>query len=169
MIRVLDTSEFKELEYPEELKGSWVYYVFFKNHKTLGGIVCAYFNNKYPSGSVFVGDHILNDYPDVYGTWKKDDEFGKIVMDRVAVSPILRNRGIGRAAVYYGAKILEHFFNKKVAHEYGSEIGNRLYSSAFKTNNVKDTPVEETIDLREHFFDQPAYPYVFFGKRVVND
>jgi GNAT superfamily N-acetyltransferase len=167
MLKVIDTSSFKELEYPKELFGAWVYYVFFKNHKSLGGIVCAYFNDKHPSGSVYVGEYILNDYPDVYGTWKKDNEFGKIVMDRVAVSPILRGKGVGKSAVYYGAKILEHFFNKTVSHEYGSQIGNKLYTSAFNTNLVKDTPIEGSIDLREEFFDQPAHPYIFFGKRAV--
>ncbi len=166
MFELVDTSGIKNLEYPKELSGAWVYYVFFKNHKNLGGIVCAYFNDKYPSGSVYVGDQILNDYPDVYGTWKKDDEFNKVVMDRVAVSPILRNKGIGRAAVFYGAKVLESCFNKKVSHEYGSEIGNRLYTSAFSVDIVEDTSVENAIDLREDLFYQPIYPYIFFGRRV---
>jgi GNAT superfamily N-acetyltransferase len=167
MIRILDTSEFEELKYPEELEGSWFYYVFFKNHKTLGGIVCVYFNDKYPSGSVCVGDYILNDYPDIYGTWKIDDEFGNILSDRLSVSPILRNKGIGKTALFYGAQALKYLFNKNFTHAYGSKAGNRLYSSAFGVDNVKDTPVEETIDLRDQFFDQPAYPYIFFGKRVV--
>lgn len=166
MFERVDTSSFKELEYPKELDGAWVYYVFFKNHKDLGGIVCAYFNDKYPSGSVYVGDKILNDYPDVYGTWKKEDEFSNIVMDRVSVSPVLRQKGIGRAAVFYGARVLELYFNKNVLHTYGSSIGNRLYSSAFNVSNVEDTPVETALDLREDLFDQPIYPYVFFGRRV---
>ena len=167
MISVLDTSEFKELAYPEELKGSWFYYVFFKNHKTLDGICCVYFNDKYPSGSICVGDYILNDYPDVYATWKKVDVLGNILTDRMSVSPILRKLGIGKTSLYYGSKVLKHLFKKTLTHEYGSEIGNKMYSSAFKTDNVKNTAVEETIDLREQFFDQPAYPYVFFGRRVA--
>lgn len=167
MIRVLDTSKVKELSYPEELKGSWFYYVFFKNHKTLDGICCVYFNDKYPSGSVCTGDYLLNDYPDVYATWKKEDTFKNILTHRMSVSPILRKMGIGKTSLYYGAKILKHLFNKNLVHEYGSEIGNKMYSSAFNTNDVKNTPVEENIDLREQFFEQPAYPYIFFGKRVV--
>lgn len=166
MISILDTSGFKELEYPEELKGSWFYYVFFKDHGSLGGIVCVYFNDKYPSGSVCVGGYMLNDYPDIYGTWKKDDEFGNILSDRLSVSPILRKKGIGKVALFYGAQALKYLFNKNFVHEYGSPIGNKIYSSAFNVEPIQDTPVEETIDLREEFFDQPAYPYVFFGKRV---
>lgn len=166
MIKLLDTSGFKELEYPEELNGSWFYYVFFENHKTLGGVVCVYFNDMYPSGSVCVGDYILNKYPDIYGTWKKDDEFGNISSDRMSVSPILRKRGIGKIALFYGAQALKYLFNKNFIHEYGSAIGNRLYSSAFNVESIKDTSVEEAIDLKEEFFDQPIEPYVFFGRRV---
>jgi hypothetical protein len=167
MIRVLDTSRFKQLEYPEDLKGSWFYYVFFENHKTLDGICCVYFNDKYPSGSVCVGDYILNDYPDVYATWKKKDSDGNILTDRMAVSPNLREMGIGKTSLYYGANALKYLFDRNLIHEYGSEIGNRMYSAAFDTDNVEDTPVENAIDLKEQFFDQPAYPYVFFGKRIV--
>lgn len=166
MIKVLDTSSFKELTYPKELEGSWFYYVFFENHKTLDGIACVYFNDKYPTGSVCIGDHILNDYPDVYATWKKEDDIGNILTDRMSVSPIFRMKGIGKTSLYYGSKVLKHLFHKTLVHEYGSEIGNKMYSSAFKTNHVKNTSVEQAIDLREDFFDQPAYPYVFFGKRV---
>jgi hypothetical protein len=167
LIKVLNTSSFKELDYPSELKGSWFYYVFFKNHKTLGGIVCVYFNEKYPSGSVCVGDYILNDYPDIYGTWKIDDEFGNILSDRMSVSPILRQKGIGKVALFYGAQALKYLFNKNFIHEYGSELGNKLYSSAFNVEPIEDTKVEEAIDLAEHFFDQPIHPSVFFGKKVL--
>lgn len=167
MIEVLNTSNFKELVYPEELKGSWVYYVFFKDHKTLDGICCIYFNDKYPSGFVCIGDYILNDYPDVYATWKKEDGQKNIFTDRMLVSPILREKGIGKTSLYYGSKVLRYLFGKNLVHEYGSEIGNKMYSSAFKVNNVENTPVEQTVDLREQFFIQPAHPYIFFGKRVV--
>lgn len=166
MIKVLNPSSFKELKYPEELEGSWFYYVFFKNHKTLDGMACVYFNDKYPSGSVCVGEYILNDYPDIYATWKKEDDFKNIMTDRMLVSPVLRKKGIGKSSLHYGSKVLKQIFNKNLVHEYGSEIGNKMYSSAFKIDNVYNTPVEQTIDLREEFFDQPAYPYVFFGKRV---
>ena len=167
MASILDTSRFEELAYPKELKGSWFYYVFFDNHPTLSGIVCVYFNDKYPSGTVLIGEYVLNDYPDVYGTWKKDDQNGNIISDRLAVSPTLRKRGIGKVALFYGAQALKYLFNKNFIHEYGSEAGNRLYSSAFGINNVEDTKVEEKIDLREEFFDQPAYPHIFFGRRVA--
>jgi GNAT superfamily N-acetyltransferase len=166
LIRVLDTSGFKELEYPEELKGSWFYYVFFENHSSLDGIACVYFNDKYPSGSVCVGDYILNDYPDIYATWKKIDEFKNVVADRMLVSPILRKRGIGKSSLYYGAQVLKYMFDKNLVHEYGSEAGNRLYTAAFKDNPVETAAQEESLDLREEFFDQPIEPYVFFGKRA---
>lgn len=165
MFDLVDTSSFK-VEYPEKLSGAWVYYVFFKDHKTLDGIICAYFNDKHPSGSVYVGDYILNDYPDVYGTWKKDNDSKKNVMDRIAVSPILRKKGIGSAALYYGANLLEHLYDKSFDHKYASEIGNKIYSSAFDVMSDVDSTSIEAIHLREEFFEQPAYPYVFFGRRV---
>jgi GNAT superfamily N-acetyltransferase len=166
MITVLDSLKLKDLEYPKELKGSWFYYVFFTDHPTLNGIVCVYFNDKYPSGSVCIGDYILNDYPDIYGTWKNDDGAGNIVSHRMSVSPLLRNKGIGKAALLYGAQVLKHMFNKNFTHEYGSEIGNKLYSSAFGAENAGNPEVGHSLDLREDFFDQPAYPHIFFGRRV---
>lgn len=167
MIEVLNTSNFKELVYPDELKGSWMYYVFFKNHPTLDGICCVYFNDRYASGSVCLGNYILNDYPDVYATWKKEDSVGNIFTDRMLVSPTLRKKGIGKISLLYGSKILKTLFSKNLVHEYGNEIGNKMYSSAFKTDNVANTSAEQAIDLREQFFDQPAYPHIFFGKRVI--
>lgn len=167
MFKLIDTSEFKELEYPEELKPGWVHHVLFKDHKTIGGISIVYFNDKYPVGSVYVGDYLLNDYPDVYATWTIGDESGNTLTDRMYVSPILRNEGVGRAALLYGSKSLKFLFNRSLDHKYGPESGNKLFASALKTKLIENTPVEDTIDLREQFFDQPAYPYIFFGKRVV--
>jgi hypothetical protein len=166
-IKVLNTLDFKEIEKPKILEGSWSYCVFFKNHPTLDGIACLYFNNKYPNGYFCVGDYILNDYPDVYATWKKDKESGKIITDRMWVSPIIRKKGIGKAALFWGAQSLQYMFDKKLVHEYGNEIGNKLYVSAFNVDSVESTKSEDTIDLREEFFNQPAYPYVFFGKRPL--
>jgi GNAT superfamily N-acetyltransferase len=163
---LVDTSSFK-VEYPEALSGAWVYYVFFKNHETLDGLICGYFNDKHPSGSVYVGDYVLNDYPDVYGTWKKDNESGNNIMDRIAVSPILRKKGVGSAALYYGATLLEHLYDKKFDHAYGSKIGNKTYSSAFNVDSLVEVADEENVlDLKKEFFDQPLYPNVFFGRMV---
>ena len=167
MLKLLDTSEFEELRYPKELEGSWFYYVFFENPNFLGGIVCVHFNDKYPSGSVLIGDHILNDYPDIYGTWKPDDEDGNIFSDRMLVSPILREKGIGKVALFYGAQVLKYLFNKNFVHKYGSLPGNRLYSSAFNVDPIENTSMEEAIDLREQSFEQPIEPYIFFGRRVL--
>lgn len=166
MSSILDTSRFEELAYPKELRGSWFYYVFFDSHPTLSGIVCVYFNDKYPSGTVLIGEYLLNDYPDVYLTWKKDDTFGNVMADRVLVSPSLRMNGIGRSSIVYIEKSLKHLFKKTLKYDYGSDIGNRLWSSAFRINNVEDTKVEKKIDLIEDSFDQPAYPHIFFGRRV---
>jgi GNAT superfamily N-acetyltransferase len=163
----LDTSKFKELEWPEELKPGWGHHVFFKDHKTLGGISMAYFNDKHPVGSVFIGDYILNDYPDVYATWTIGDEFGNTLTDRLYVSPIFRNKGVGTAALSWGLKYLKFLFDRSLHHEYGPEHANSIVAAAFDTKPIKNTPVEETIDLREQFFEQPAHPYIFFGKRVV--
>jgi len=166
MFDPVDTSGF-EVDYPEALSGAWVYYVFFKNHETLDGLICGYFNDKYPSGSVYVGDYILNDYPDVYGTWKKDNEFGANIMDRIAVSPILRKRGIGSAALFYGATLLEHLYDKKFDHAYGSKIGNKVHASAFNVDyTVEATDESSSLDFKKEFFDQPLYPHVFFGRKA---
>lgn len=166
MFDLVDTSSF-DLEYPEALSGAWVYFVFFKNHGYLDGMICGYFNDKYPSGSVYVGDYILNDYPDVYGTWKKDSDSGQNAMDRIAVSPILRKKGIGSAALYYGATLLQHLYDKNFNHISGNEIGNKVYSSAFKVDSNLD-PIDKNTELgfKKEFFDQPAYPYVYFGRKV---
>lgn len=166
MSRLIDISGFKELEYPKELKGSWFYYVFLKDHPEIDGIACVYFNDKKPSGSIYVGEHILNDYPDVYATWGKEDKDLNVIANRMLVSKNIRNYGIGKASLLYGGKCLKILFNKTLTHVYGSEAGNKLYSSAFNVDPIEDTSVEQAIDLREDFFDQPIYPYVFFGRRV---
>jgi hypothetical protein len=83
------------------------------------------------------------------------------------VSPIIRKKGIGKAALQYGAQFLQYMYDKKLIHKYGNEIGNKLYSSAFNVDSVDDTRSEDAIDLKEEFFNQPAYPYVYFGKRPV--
>ncbi len=166
MFERIDTSGFKELKHPEELEGGWVHYVFFEGKIPIDGIAIVYFNDKYPSGSVYVGDYILNDYPGVYATWKKHDDSGDVFTDRMYVSPIYRNNGVGKAALAYGAKLLYFLFNKNLKHDYGPESGNRLFSAALNTDRIKDTPVEEALDLREELFDQPIYPYIFFGRMV---
>jgi GNAT superfamily N-acetyltransferase len=164
VFKLLYTSEFS---YPKELFGSWACFTLFKNHPSLNGIGCFYFNDKYPSGNIYISDQIFNDYPDSYGTWKIDNDSENFIVDRAFVSPNLRNKGIGKASTIYGTKIIDHYLNKKIHHNYGSEIGNRLYSSAFNTDIIENTPTENAIDFREDFFNQPIYPYVFFGKRIL--
>jgi hypothetical protein len=167
MVTLLDTSDFKEISCPEEIKGAWFYYVFFKNHPNLGGICCVYLNDKYPSGSVCIGDYILNDYPDIYSVWKNDDINNALISERFFVSPVLRNKGLGKAALYYGGKVIEHLTKKKLIRTSSiNNAANRLFSSAFDVELTKITVNPEDPGFREEFFDQPIYPYVFFGKRV---
>jgi GNAT superfamily N-acetyltransferase len=169
MFDLIDTSEFKELEYPEELAGSWVNYVFFDHQKPIDGIAIVYFNDKYPSGSVYVSDYILNDYPDVYATWKKRDDSGDVFTDRMFVSPLYRNTGVGTAALSYGSKSLKTLFNKNLQHKYGPENGNRLFAHALNIDRIEnDASVQETVGLAKEFYDQPIDPYIFFGKRVLS-
>jgi hypothetical protein len=167
MVTLLDTSDFKEISYPEGIEKAWFYYVFFKNHKDLGGICCVYLNDKYPSGSVCVGEHIPNDYPDIYSTWTNDYTKDVIVAERFFVSPILRNKGLARATLFYGAKVLEHMTKKKlIPPASGNNAGNQLLSSTLNFDPTLMSTSEGTADLKQQFFDQPIYPYVFFGKRV---
>lgn len=171
MIKVVDTSNFDEFEYPEKLKGAWFYYVFFKQHPLadIDGICCVYFNDKYPSGSVCTGDYILNDYPDAYSTWSKPDKDGKVKSAKTLVSPVLRNNGIAIAAGAYGMKMLQYVFNKTVHHISGSEFANKAYASASEIANLpksENPKVEKGVHMNEKFFDHPVYPYVMFGKRV---
>jgi GNAT superfamily N-acetyltransferase len=167
MFSLIDTSSFKELEYPEELKPGWVNYVFFDHKNQIDGIAIVYFNDRYPSGSVYVSDYILNDYPGVYATWKKSGDSGDVLTDRMYVSPLYRNTGVGKAALAYGSKCLKLLFNRNLDHKYGPKSGNRLFASALNTEPVEDTSVEKMVDLKEEFFDQPIDPYIFFGRRVI--
>jgi GNAT superfamily N-acetyltransferase len=167
MFDLIDTSGFKELEYPEELKPGWVNYVFFNHKMPIDGIAIVYFNDRYPSGSVYVSDYILNDYPGVYATWKKRDDSGDVFTDRMYVSPLYRNTGVGKAALAYGSKSLKLLFSRNLDHKYGPESGNRLFASALNTERVEDASVEKTVGLQKEFFDQPIDPYIFFGRRVM--
>jgi hypothetical protein len=171
VIRVIDTSNFNGFEYPEQLKGAWFYYVFFENHpnKNIDGICCIYFNDRYPSGSVCVGDHILNDYPDAYSSWTKPDEDGNVKSARVLVSPILRGKGIAKAGGAYGMTMLRDIFGKTVIHDSGNELSYKAYAGAAKIANLpmfKNTKIEDGFHMSKEFFDQPIYPYVFFGRRA---
>jgi len=172
VIKVGDASKLEGFEYPEQLKGAWFYYVFFENHPLadIDGICCIYFNDKYPSGSVYTGKYILNDYPDAYSSWRKPDEDGNVKSDRVLVSPILRNKGIAIAGGAYGMTMLKNIFNKTVYHASGSEFANKAYASAAEIANLPkyDNPgIDIGIHMKKDFFDQPVFPYVFFGRRVV--
>lgn len=171
MIRVVDISNLKNFEYPEQIKGAWFYYVFFENHpsKNIDGICSIYFNDKYPSGSVCVGDYILNDYPDAYSSWTKPDKDGYVKSARTFVSPILRGKGIAKTGGAYGMAMLRDVFGKTVIHESGPEIGNMAYLAAAKFGNLpifKDTKIEEGFHMGKQFYEQPVYPYVFFGRRA---
>jgi hypothetical protein len=171
VIRVVDTSNFKGLQYPKELNGAWFYYVFFENHpiSNIDGISCIYFNDKYPSGSICTGEYLLNDYPDAYSSWGKPDEDGNVKSGRILVSPILRGQGVATAGLAYGIKMLKEVFNKTIVHSAGSEIGNKTYSSAAEIASLpkyENVGIDEGIHMKKDFFDQPVYPYVFFGRRV---
>jgi GNAT superfamily N-acetyltransferase len=166
MFDVVDTSAF---DHPEELKGSWMHVVFFKDHPNpnVDGIGYLYFNDKYPSGSLFVGDYILNDYPDGYLTMRKvDDE--TYASGRIFISPHLRKRGIATAATIYCFYLMKHGFNKKIVHLSGSEVANKAVTNASKSINFDfgTAKTEEQSYLKKELFDQPVYPYIFFGRRI---
>lgn len=166
MFDIVDTSAF---EHPKELEGSWMHVVFFKDHPNpnVDGIGYLYFNDKYPSGSLFVGDYIINDYPDGYLTMRKlDDE--TYASGRIFISPHLRKRGIASAATVYCFYLMKHGFNKKIAHLSGTDIANKAVVNASKIINVDlgTAETEQGFNMRKEFFEQPVYPYVFFGRRV---
>jgi hypothetical protein len=169
---LVDTSGFKDLEWPEALKGSWLHIVLFKDHPNpkVDGIGSLYINDKYPSGSVFVGDHILNDYPDGYATIKKLDNDEGFSTGRIFVSPPFRRKGIASAATAYSFLIMNYLYSKNVVHLAGSEIGNKAVVNAAKMGNfdfdLEKAEVEEGFHMKEEFFEQPVYPTVFFGKRM---
>jgi hypothetical protein len=89
MFNIFNIEDFKDFEYPKKLKGSWMYFVFFKDHTRLDGICCVYFNDKFKSGTILQGTKILNDYPDIYATWNKVEEDGTMFSDRMYVEPSL--------------------------------------------------------------------------------
>lgn len=170
MFSLVDTSKFKDLEWPKELEGGWLHIVLFKDHPNpnVDGIGSLYVNDKYPSGSVFIGDQILNDYPDGYATIRKLDDSEGFATGRIFVSPPLRQKGIATAATAYSFKIMNYLFNKNVVHLSGSEIANKAVLNAAKIGNFdfEKADVEEGFHMKKEFFEQPVYPYVFFGRRV---
>lgn len=171
MIRVVDTSKFTDIEYPKELEGSWFFYVLFENHpnSNIRGIGGVYFNDKYPSGTLCISDHILNDYPDGYCIFGKDDGTGNASTGRVFVSPHLRQKGIASSGIAYGITMIKHLFKQTIVHSGGNEFGNKAFANAAKMVNhpYEDAKPEEGFHMQDKYFEQPVYPYVFFGRRVA--
>jgi hypothetical protein len=167
MLTTLNYKNKTNIDYPGELVGSWTSFVFFDNHPKLDGICCIYFNERFPSGTICVSNKILNDYPDIYATWNKPDKDGNIISDRMSVSRHLRNLGLGKTSLQFGAKVLKDVFDKTLIHKHGSASGNKLWKSAFGDLKIEDLDPELNPDLQEWSFDQPAFPYIFLGKRVV--
>lgn len=166
MFDLIDTSD---LEYPKELEGFWCHIVLFKDHPNpnIDGIGSIYFNDKYPSGSTFVGDYILNDYPDGYITIRKINN-KKYASGRIFISPLFRKRGIASAATGYYATLMKHKFNIKMVHLSGSEIANKATLNASKLFGINfgSAKIEKGIHMNKEFFDQPIRPYLFFGRRI---
>lgn len=167
MLTTLNYQDTTNIKYPKELAGSWTSFIFFDSHPKLDGICCIYFNDKFPSGTICIGNVILNDYPDIYATWNKPDSNLNIVSDRMSVSKHLRKKGLGKISLQFGAEVLREVFDKNLTHNYGSMPGNKLWKSAFGNSDLEDLSIDLHPDLQEEHFDQPAMPYIFFGKRVV--
>ena len=167
MLIILDYQTTTNIKYPKELSGSWTNFVFFDNHSKLDGICCIYFNDRFPSGTICTSNTLFNDYPDIYATWNKPDSDRHIVSDRMSVSKHLRKNSLGKISLQFGATVLKEMFNKTLTHNYGSMSGNKLWKSAFGNLELEDLSLDLHPDLQEPYFDQPALPYLFFGKRVV--
>jgi hypothetical protein len=97
---------------------------------------------------------------------KLDDE--TYASGRIFISPHLRKRGIASAATVYCFYLMKYGFNKKIAHLSGTDIANKAVVNASKIINVDlgTAETEEGFNMRKEFFEQPVYPYVFFGRRV---
>lgn len=147
--------------WPEELAGSWFCFTKLENHPILAGICAVYFNDSYPSGTITVSNYILDQYPDIYATWHSD---GK--SNRMFVSPKLRKKGKGKAALIVGDQFVSWFFETELHYAYGqNENGDFLLNGAYSLNKkIKDKNVDDStmFDFRD-----PAYPIIHFDKRFI--
>lgn len=166
MLKELDITSSKIGEYPKELVGSWWHITFFNDHPYLDGIASVYFNNKYKSGSIFYSDYMLNEYPDIYATWKKTDT-ENVNAERMYVRKDLRGNKIGPQAMYYGYVILKHFGKIVKYNNPLSKYGNDLWENAFDENIDRNNEVLDHITLKDQYFEQPANPNIFFYKRKI--
>lgn len=155
------------IEYPKELSGSWIHITFFDHGLSVSGIGSVYFNDKFPSGTVTVGNHLFSEYPDMYGTWKSTDS-DILLSERQYVSPYLRNKGKGSIALKFVKDVLLHYGKELSYVSSGYELGNALWNSAF--NEMFETLESESNKIynSEELFEQPVHPNIFFYKRKIN-
>lgn len=166
MLKELDKTNSYLAEYPKELFGSWWHVVFFDNHPVIDGIAMVYFNDKNPNGTIFISNYMLNEYPDIYATWKKTDT-DEVYAERMHIRKDLRGKNLGAIALFYGFLVLKHF-NKTLKYKNPlSKYGNDLWENAFDEEIDRDNETTNHITIKDQYFEQPANPDIFFYKRKI--
>jgi len=73
-------------KFPEVFGDCWIQ-ITKLNHEYLKYVICFYFNDEYPTGTVIVSDYIRNDYGDIFITFFHNNE-----SDRIYINPKFRKR-----------------------------------------------------------------------------
>jgi hypothetical protein len=151
----------KIFKWPDYLDGAWYQVTLLDDHPYLGGTACVYFNDIYPSGTLIVSNKILNDTPDIYATWDKDQMSNKLF-----VSPKIRKAGIGSSALYAGDFFLA-LIGIKIKYMIGKfRTGDYIFNKAYDLGLVIEP--EEISDLNMFYFRDTAYPVIHFDKRMIS-
>lgn len=158
-------------DWPKNLDGWWMHLAFLNDHPTMGGICQFYFNDKQESGTISYSDYMLNDYPDGYGTWKKQADISLIFADRVWLRNDLRGNKIGPSLLVEVMKFYEYMGKIASIDKTNSVHGYNFWNAAFgdKYGDKKYLLTEDGNDffIREETYEQPIYPSILFYKRKV--
>ena len=149
-------------KYPEELSGSWFCFtnVTMDEHPIIVTIAGLYFNNDYPTGTIINSNYILDQCPDIYGTWDKDYKSNKIF-----VSPKLRKSGKGKNGLQVADQFIK-FLGHDLKYVYGEHNnGDFLVKGAYQID--KEIKNKEVDDYNMFDFRDPGYPIIYFDKRFI--
>ena len=89
-------------EFPKVFGNCWIQITTLDHHR-LKYVICFYFNDEYPTGTVIVSDYIRNDYGDIFITFYDNNE-----TDRIYINPKFRKQ---RLIVPAWCVIRSVFFN----------------------------------------------------------
>lgn len=158
-------------DWPSKLDGWWMHFAFLNDNPKFGGICQCYFNNKRESGTISYSNYMLNDYPDAYGTWKKQEDISLILADRVWLREDLRGKKIGPSLLFEIMKFFEYMKKQasidKTSSIHGYNIWNDAFGNKYGDKSYLLNRDDSSFNIREETYEQPIYPSIFFYKREV--